>query len=87
VDSAPSSAQLDVTLLCLFLSRPIYAHADECTSPSQAPRMRKGHSMLSRACRRMALTLPIIPSPRLFHSEKIAMHGLYVRWAENRSER
>jgi hypothetical protein len=32
--------------------------------------------MLSRACRRMAHTLPIIPSPRLFRSENIAMHGL-----------
>jgi hypothetical protein len=75
VDSAPSSAQLDVTLLCLFLSRPIYAHADKFTSPSQAPRTRKGHSMISRACRRMAHASPSFP-PRLFRSENIAMHGL-----------
>jgi hypothetical protein len=53
--------------------------------------MRKGHSMLSRACRRMALTLPdalpVITCPRLFISENIAMHELYVRWAENWGER
>ena len=26
--------------------------------------------------------IPVIPSPRRFHSENIAMHGVYVRWRE-----
>jgi hypothetical protein len=51
--------------------------------------MCKGHGMLSHTCCRMALALPdpVISSPCLFHFENIAMYGLYVWWAENRSER
>jgi hypothetical protein len=46
--------------------------------------------MLSRVCRRMALTLPdplrVIPSPCLFYSESIAMYGLYYE-QEREAER
>jgi len=74
------AAQLDVTLLCLSLFRPINAHTDKYAS--QAKRRASPKGPYPPRC-------PPRHSLRLFHPENIAMygHGLYVQWVENRSER